>query len=143
MENIQMGILGAVLAIQSIYDIRKKQIPLLVTLLGSLVGFILWIIAGNITWMRLSAFLPGMVCLLFAKISREAIGYGDGLILCMMGIYLEIDKLISLCLWAFLFAGLVALFLLVFGKKKGKQEIPFIPFLLIAFGVEVYFYAIS
>jgi prepilin signal peptidase PulO-like enzyme (type II secretory pathway) len=82
--------------------------------------------------------LPGILFLLFARISKEAIGYGDGFSICMMGIYLEVETLLSVCMCALFLAGIVALVLLVSGKRKGKQEIPFIPFLLLSFLLEVF-----
>ena len=137
-KNIQTGVLGCILAVQSFYDIRKKELPSWVTLAGGIIGILLWVAKGEFYLEQLAALLPGILCLLFAKLSREAMGYGDGLLIIMMGIYLKTDKIITVCMWAFCIAGVAALFLLVSGKKKGKQAIPFVPFLFAAFLLEVF-----
>ena len=78
----------------------------------------------------LAGLLPGIFLLVLAKITREAVGYGDGLILLFIGLSLGFWECIGIffigLLGVFLAAVLVALF---FGRKKGL-EIPFIPFLL-------------
>ena len=134
---IQNGILGCFLLIQSIFDIKSKRLPVWVTVTGGAVGIAFWAIEGDFRMAQLWGLLPGIICLLFARVSKEAMGYGDGLFICMMGIYLGVDKLISICLCALFLAGIVALILLVSGKRNGKQEIPFIPFLLLSFLFEV------
>lgn len=136
-EDLQAIVLGGILAIQSFYDLKRKELPVLVTVTGAGIGLLFWIILGNRSITLFAGFLPGILLLLFAKISREAIGYGDGLLIVMMGMYLKINSLISVCMWAFSLAGVVALFLLITAKKKGKQEIPFVPFLLVGFLMEV------
>ncbi len=143
MNYMQMGILGSILAIQSFHDIRKKELPVLITIAGATVGVIFMLIKGEFYGEQLISMMPGIVCLVFAKISREAMGYGDGLLICMMGIYLNFDRIIAICMWAFILAGVVALFLLVFAGKKGKYEMPFVPFLFTAFILEVCIHGVS
>ncbi len=138
MKYVQMGVLGSILAVQSYHDIRKKEIPFWITAIGGVFGILFWIIEGSFSMEWFLGLVPGLLCLGYAKISREAIGYGDGLLICMMGIYLKMSSLLSLCMWAFIMAGVVALFLLVTGEKKGNQEIAFVPFLFLAFLMGVF-----
>lgn len=138
MLTIQNGILGGILLIQSIFDIRSKRLPVWITVAGALLGVMFWVIEDDFRVASLLGLLPGILFLLFARISKEAIGYGDGFSICMMGIYLEVETLLSVCMCALFLAGIVALVLLVSGKRKGKQEIPFIPFLLLSFLLEVF-----
>ena len=78
----------------------------------------------------LAGLLPGIFLLILARITREAVGYGDGLILLFIGLSLGFWECIGI-----FFAGLLGIFLaavlalLLFGRKK-SLEIPFIPFLL-------------
>ena len=67
--------------------------------------------------------------------TKEVIGYGDGVIFVVMGTYMSASKLISIGMLAFGLAGIVALILLVVFHKKGKDQIPFIPFLAVAYGL--------
>ena len=137
LQVIRMGLLGLILITQCVFDIKSKRLPLWITGAGVGVGMILWMIEGSCDFMRFTSIIPGILCLVIAKVSREAIGYGDGLLLCMMGFYLECLTLIGICLWAFTLAGILGLFLLVTKRKKGKQEIPFVPFLFLGFLLEV------
>ena len=132
-EEIRYGVLGAILVAQSVSDIRSKRLPFWITGMGMVVGIALWLLAGNVHLTDLVALIPGLICLGISKISKEAIGYGDGLLLIMMGWYLALGQLLEVCMWAFTLAGIFGLFLLVTKKKKGKQEIPFVPFLLIGY----------
>ena len=138
LKVVRIGMLGLILMVQSVFDIRSKRLPLWITGMGMVMGIILWLIEGSYNFIQFTAMIPGLICLVIAKVSREAIGYGDGLLLGMMGLYLEFYALISTGLWAFTLAGIVALFLLVTKKKKGKQEIPFVPFLFLGFLLEVF-----
>ena len=137
MQLLLFGTLGGLLTVQSVYDIRYKRLPLWITILGMAVGGAFRILQGNHWTLLLFGLIPGSLCLLFAKISKEAMGYGDGLIICMMGVSLSMQHLIGSCLIGFVLAGVVALILLVFGKRKGKQEIPLVPFLLVGYLLEV------
>lgn len=130
-------ICGLILLVQSVWDIKSKRLPLWITGVGAGIGIVLRFLGKGFEFSQLLAMIPGVLCLIFARVSKEAMGYGDGLLLCMMGTYLEFSALLSTCLWAFTLAGILALFLLVTKKKKGKQEIPFVPFLFIGFLLEV------
>ena len=137
-QVIRIGILGLILLVQSVWDIKSKRLPLWITGIGAVVGIILWFLKGSFDFSQFMVMIPGVLCLVFAKVSKEAIGYGDGLLLGMMGLYLEFSVLLGICLWAFTLAGILALFLLVTKKKKGKQELPFVPFLSVGFLLEVF-----
>ena len=138
LQVIRTGFLALILLIQSVWDIKSKRLPIWITGVGALVGILLWFLRGSYELSQFVAMIPGILCIVFAKVSKEAIGYGDGLLLSMMGIYLEFSVMLGVCLWAFILAGFLALFLLVMKKKKGKQEIPFVPFLFIGFLLEVF-----
>lgn len=138
LQAVRVAMLALILVLQSIFDIRSKRLPLWITGVGTAIGIILWLIEGSCDLMQFVAMVPGLLCLLIARVSREAIGYGDGLLLGMMGMYLKFSVLLGVCLWAFTIAGIVALFLLVTKKRNGKQEIPFVPFLFLGYLLEVF-----
>ena len=104
--NLGWMINMTMLAFCSIQDIKEKEVSL---------------------WkLKIYGFLSLAVCL---WVTKEAIGYGDGLILLFIGISLGFWESLGV-----LFTGLLGVFLtsvLVFfccGRKKGFR-IPFIPFL--------------
>ncbi|MBQ8626442.1 MAG: prepilin peptidase [Agathobacter sp.] len=122
----------SMLLIQSYWDMRYKEIPIIVTIVGGMIGCIGSVVQQRVPIDVLCAMIPGIVCLILGKVTRQAIGYGDGFLLCAMGMYVSCEGLLAILMNACIFAGVVALALLVFRRKKGKDQIPFVPFLLAA-----------
>lgn len=122
----------SMLVIQSVWDCRYRQIPIGVTVVGGCIGLILSIIEKRAPMDLMLGVVPGIFCLLIGWITREAIGYGDGFLLCAMGMYLSFERVVAIAMLASVFAGIAGLALMVIGKKKGKDQIPFVPFLLVA-----------
>lgn len=120
------------LLIQSYWDLRYKAIPLLVTASAGGMGLLLSLLSQREGADLLWALVPGVVCLGVGRLTRQAIGYGDGFLLCAMGMYVSCESLLSICMTACMVAGVVALGLLAFRRKRGKDQIPFVPFLLVA-----------
>jgi prepilin signal peptidase PulO-like enzyme (type II secretory pathway) len=54
-----------------------------------------------------------------------------------MGMYLPMNHILGILILACVLAGIAGLFLIATGKKKGKDSLPFVPFLLVASVVEV------
>lgn len=131
-------VLGILLGIQGCIDLKNKEIPLWLSLVGGGVGVIFCIKEGRGVVEVLIACGLGIVTLLFSKITKEVIGYGDGILLIVMGIYLSFEELISVVMVAFGIAGVVALVLLVVFRKNSKYELPFVPFLSLAYALEYF-----
>lgn len=129
----------SMLIIQSIWDFRFKQIPIVVTMLGALGGICVSVATERALMDMGMALIPGLICLFISWATHEAIGYGDGFLLCAMGTYLNIDVIIGILMLASLLAGGVGLFLLTIGRRSGKDELPFVPFLLCASAIYLYF----
>jgi len=131
-EKISKGIIFIILTIQTYWDLRYKKLPLLISLVGVVIGVPILIFSQRELMDILLALLLGVIFLLIGKITREAIGYGDGILLIVMGLFYSAKQMWSICIMAFVFAGVVALVLLLIFRKKGNYEIPFVPFLLLA-----------
>lgn len=129
-------ILGLWLGTLSLLDFRDREIPIGLTLLGGLIGMVFGIWEKRDIFELVLSCLPGCLAMVFAWVSKETIGYGDGLVLIIMGIYLPISNLLSIGLQAIMIAGVVALVLLVVFHKRGSYRLPFIPFLGLAYGCE-------
>mgnify|MGYP003299792499 CR=1 FL=1 len=132
-------IIMLVMLVHSITDIRYKKVMGQLILLGIFVGIIfqgrdIW----NGTWeyAQIVALCPGILCLVLAKITKEAIGYGDGMILFMLGFFYKWETLCVIVMEACMLAAVVALVLLTVFRKNRKYEIPFVPFLTLALFVE-------
>lgn len=119
-----------------IEDLWEKQIRSLPLLLLAAAGGGLSVAVGDWSdWTVVWRFLPGAVTLLLAWLTRENIGYGDGLVVLCLGCYLSVWEILDLCMAALMMSGFVALFLLLVKKKNRKTEIPFIPFLQAGYGL--------
>lgn len=120
---------GVCLFIQGIWDIRTKEIPLWVSLCLGVCSF-LYSLCCQREWVSIClALIPGIVCLGIGYCTRQAVGYGDGILLCALGMLYSVEELLDICIIATTLGGLVGLVLLVIFKKNGSYEIPFVPFL--------------
>lgn len=124
--------LGLYLLSVSIFDIREKAIPVLFLVVGGLLtgaGVTYSVIVGEMTWYQpLLGMLPGAVLLVTAWIT-EKMGYGDGIVLLMIGGMTGYrGSLLVLCMGSF-FASIFCVVLLAVRKVKKHSRIPYVPFL--------------
>lgn len=110
-------------------DARKKKISLIYILAGLAAGAALTIFTKEISiWEMLSGCAFGVAMMLVSKLSREAIGYGDSLMLAATGAFLGLIKNLIMFFLALIIAVCAAAVLYL--KKKRKKELAFIPFML-------------
>jgi len=130
------------LAVCAVFDGLYKQIPLAVVWLGMLAAVCFQIFGGmgvaKLFAMAVSL-LPGMGFFLLGFLSKERVGYGDGWVLLMIGLFLGIYRCFLILLVGLLAESAVAIVLLAFRKIKRNSEIPFLPFLFLGMGVVVCF----
>lgn len=130
------------LAVCAVFDGLQKQIPLAAVWLGILTAICLRT-AGMMGEVDLPAaalsLLPGAVFFLIGFITKEKVGYGDGWVLLMIGLFLDFSRCFFILLTGLLIESAVALILLAFRKIKRDKEIPFCPFLLLGMGVMLCF----
>lgn len=119
------------LCIMSVEDIRKKEIRRVWLLVLGVAGVLLMVVGGGLRGVAdLAGFIPGMLCLLVAWMTKEQLGWGDAILILVMGCYLDAIALMNVCMIAFVIAGFTALVLIVVVKKSKKYELPLVPFLL-------------
>lgn len=120
------------LGIHTWEDIRKQEISVKILGIFGGIGVLYALFLREVGIMEFfGGFIPGILLLLLGKLSREAVGYGDGSIVLVLGLYLSFWKILGILVTASVLAGLWAVGLLVF-RKAGKA-IPFVPFLLMGF----------
>lgn len=132
MEFMEIARLIAVLVcllLNSVMDIRHKEISLPLTILSGVGGISLRAIAGIQITDLAAALIPGILCVFLAFITREQIGYGDAWVLLATGCCLESKDMFAAWMLSLIGIGLVALFVFVCLRKKGTYELPYIPFL--------------
>ena len=81
----------------------------------------------------LTGCIPGAVVWLFSRWSEGAIGEGDAFVIGGLGMVIGWRMVCSVCFTACLLCASVAVYLLL-GRKDGKRmELPFMPFLAVAY----------
>lgn len=127
-------VLLGVLAISAYKDWREKKVYIYGTLFCGIAGILLHILFQEHTLTdMLGGAAVGIAVLLVAWLGRECIGIGDGIILVVSGVFLGFWKNVMLLLTALILAAITALFLIVVKRKERKYRLPFVPFLLVAY----------
>jgi len=122
------------LAINSFTDIKKKKIYVIVSLFFFVVGLVFSIISKQQSLISLLGGVGiGVILLLVGKFSRQSVGFGDGLIFLVTGLYLGFTRNIVLLLYGLIICAVSSVILITFKKFKLKDKIPFAPFVLVAY----------
>ncbi len=122
------------LTLCSIQDISRKQIRL-----NPVLGFGILGVIFHVLWQQqtigsiLLGMLVGVGLLLLSLLTCGRIGMGDGVLLTVTGVYLGLRQNLTLFVWALFICGGWALLQLLLRRKRRQDEIPFVPFLLIAY----------
>lgn len=82
---------------------------------------------------RMGGALFGGLLLMFAFFSKEAIGQGDAILLCVCGVAFGLYETVTSSFFAALYAGGYAALLLVKKQAGRKSRIPFLPFFLLGY----------
>jgi leader peptidase (prepilin peptidase)/N-methyltransferase len=115
-------------------DWRKQEVFVYVTAAVALLGVIFRLCEDTgCAADMLSGASIGAVLLLLSYVTRQRIGYGDGVVFLMTGIFLGFWQNAELLLLSLWLAGLVALFLLFVRKWRREDCIPFVPFVFGAY----------
>lgn len=130
------------LAVCSVFDSLRKQIPLAVVWLGMLTAICLrstGIMGEEGVTAVLLSLIPGTGFFLLSFLTREKVGYGDGWVLLMIGLFSGFSRCFLILLIGLLMESVVAVILLALKKIQRDKEIPFSPFLLLGMGVTLCF----
>lgn len=127
-------VIGIFLLIYGIIDFFKKEIPIWPLFPMGVFGIFSMFersIEDNLNYVI--GILIGAGLLVLSKITKEEIGYGDGFILIITGLYLGYQQNLMLLLMGLLVSAITSLILIVFKKAGRKTRIPFIPCLTVAY----------
>lgn len=114
-------------------DIKLKKISVVPLLVSGILS-VIYVLAGKGMSMEhfMVCMLPGMLFLLLSLLTGEKVGYGDGAVLLVMGLWTNGFFCMMVTCMAVFLSGLYSVYLLLKGKK---ELIPFVPFLLAAMEV--------
>jgi len=128
-------ILLILLGISSVTDIKRKQISLFVVS-GGFVAGVLFCLFKNPEGERMlsifTALFPGIFLMSVSVLSEGKVGMGDGLIVCVGGLFLGFEKAME---WLFIASVICALYgfgIVLIQRKNTKTELAFVPFLFLA-----------
>lgn len=125
------------LAVLSFCDIRWKAMPLWLLLpgMGVSVGSIVIGCKGTVQGaaVSLAGLLPAVAFLFLSWVSKGGVGYGDGLVLFILGGVLGMAKTVEITMIGLGFAAVGSILILMCCREGRKARIPFVPFLLAAF----------
>ena len=130
MEVWEKVILTGYLLTGSIYDLRKRAVPLWFLILGGVAVFAEVLFRG---WGSgtMAAVLPGILLILLSKVTK-GIGEADGIILLYAGC-LSRDKNIFLLFGISLISLFFCSMILFIRKRNRNLQVPYLPFLLAAY----------
>ncbi len=80
----------------------------------------------------LYSIIPCLIIFALSYLTRESIGYGDALLIGIVGIGIGFNKIILICTLAFILSAISAVFLII-KKKSGKATLPFVPFIFLSY----------
>ena len=117
------------LIICSIKDIRTRTISLKCSIFFGMAISLISIIASisSLTDILLSL-IPGLCIIFIGFISHQAIGYGDGIVVLIIGLSIGLKDTLMCCLLAFFLAAIISVVLILKQHSK-KDALPFVPFL--------------
>ncbi|MBQ9700796.1 MAG: prepilin peptidase [Lachnospiraceae bacterium] len=113
----------------AIIDIRTRTISRKMALYFSIIITIAKLSLTPSASHILSSCLPGLCFLLIGILTKQALGYGDGIVVLIIGFALGLPDTIMIILIAFFSAAIISIILLIARKNK-RYSIPFVPFLL-------------
>lgn len=128
-QGIELLFLG----IGTYYDIKDQELPLRFLITFLLIGLSCNIILQyqSVSDLVIGGSI-GSVFLVVGWMTKEEIGYGDGIGLMVLGILAGWKQLIPIIFAAFLLSGIYGLWKVIGLKASRSSTIPFFPFLFIA-----------
>lgn len=115
----------------SYLDVKYRKIHVSVYLMFMLMSAVVVACAGRTDWGTLMiGMIPGIIMIVISFISHEKIGYGDSVSIALMGILYKYEMVLSVCAVGFEIIFLASFIMLVTGKAKLCDRLPFMPFLM-------------
>lgn len=135
-QVFRYGLTGIFLLIGTWQDMRTRKIGMEWIILFGTAGMIMNIVFHSPWHIWFSGIMPGIVILIFGKLTGEQIGYGDGLIVIVTGLFLSGRENVSLFLIGLFLCAVSTTVLFFTGKITRRTTLPFVPFLAVAFLIQ-------
>lgn len=132
-------ITGAFLTLCSYSDIKRREIYIKPAVVLILSGIVFAALQGKES--LISAFfgaLTGVALMIISRLTKGAIGAGDGLVLIVTAFYQGFAGNVGMLLLALFLSAVVSATALIIRKVKRDYELPFVPFMLAAFIIQIW-----
>ena len=116
--------------INGIWDVRKKEIFLIPTVIAGIGGVFFSILSGESCVEVLTAFFPGLIVLAAAAFSEGGIGAGDAVVVLAIGAWEGVISTFIVLAISLMLAFVAAMLCFLTGRRQ--KEMPFVPFLFAA-----------
>jgi len=134
LAGIKMVILLIGLFLCAWIDWRREQVSIPILIIAAMAAvFIHLLLQEESVFYLVSGMMIGIVMLLCGLFTKESIGYGDGCLFMMTGLFLGFWENLALLVLASVLAGVSAVLLLLMKKRKKQDRIPFVPFVFVAY----------
>lgn len=111
-------------------DIKTKTISLSVTIIFFSIGIVFNIL--NSSYAFLISTLIGIIILIISFLFPHSLGKGDGVILIICGVFLDLYDTFALLFYGLIIASVFSCFIVI-KKNTTNYSFPFAPFLLAAY----------
>ena len=112
-----------------ICDLRRREISLLYSAAFAGIGICMSVMHGRVPAELLYSVIPGLVLMVFSVITRGGIGFGDGIVVFVMGLFLSWQETATVCGIGFMLSATGAGIWFAIRRRR-KDTLPFLPFLL-------------
>lgn len=124
------------LAVNTVMDLKTHKINIVSCVLFGMLGIVIAIICRNPDWISMAVGLAvGAYLLVFALMTREAVGLGDGFVVAAVGIWMGGGRTLAVLMGGFVAAAVFGLIRICAGKATGKSELAFVPFFTFSYAV--------
>ncbi len=124
------------------FDIRKKEISLWLLVAMTIVemgGTAYGLYTGKSSCVEIAvSLIPGIIMLFISWITKQGMGYGDGLLVLAVSTAFGFYKIAIGLSVAFFMTGIISVYLIVIRKAKRRDSVPFIPFILLGMVVSMF-----
>ena len=116
-----------ILAGFAVYDMKTKTVSLSAVAVLAAGVFVYRICTGTGMAELAAGLVPGALVVVLAFVTKESIGMGDGLMLCVLGMFCGWRRCLAVFGLALVLSAALAIVLLVCRRAGRKTEIPFLP----------------
>ncbi len=128
------GTFALYMVILSVMDMRWKRLHFVFLLSGGVFALAGHFCGRTEPWILLAAGgAVGIIFLIVSRMSGESLGYGDSILILILGAFIGFWNLMYLLLTAFSAAAVFSIIMMIRNRFHRKSAFPFVPFLTAAY----------